>query len=139
MGSKRRQPEPKDGGWSDPQAPGSSGASLGDLLRAQGFQASTSDEPAAPTTRVAEEPGEWLKNKLVLQHERKGRKGKTVTRLLNTGLEGPGLEELTRELRRALGCGAHVEESCVVLQGDLRKRAKAWLAKRGAKRVVIGG
>ena len=41
-------------------------------------------------------------------------------------------------MKKALGCGATVEDGSVVLLGDLAERARDWLAARGAKRIVPG-
>jgi translation initiation factor 1 len=68
--------------------------------------------------------------------EKKGRRGKTVTRI--AGLPQRDLNALAVEMKKALGCGAMVEESEVVLQGSLVERAAAWLSKQGAKQVVKG-
>jgi len=68
--------------------------------------------------------------------ERKGRGGKTVTVIAQLQLEQAGLEQVAGDLRRALGCGARVEGAEVVVQGDVRDRARAWLTERGVQRVV---
>ncbi len=75
--------------------------------------------------------------KVVVKKERKGHGGKTVT--LVAGIAPAFLDELCGELKRALGCGARVEDGCVVLQGELVERAVALLEKKGARRVVRGG
>lgn len=74
--------------------------------------------------------------RIVLRRERKGRGGKTVT--VVTGLPRGSLDDLAREMRRALGCGASVEDGAIILLGDLAERARTWLAGRGARRVVLG-
>lgn len=74
--------------------------------------------------------------KLVLQREKKGRGGKTVTRV--RGLPATELERWAKDMKRALGCGASVEDGEVVLLGDLVTRAADWLEARGASRVVRG-
>ena len=74
--------------------------------------------------------------KLVLRRERKGRGGKTVT--VVDGLPSADLVGFARDLKKALGCGATVEDGSVVLLGDLAERARDWLAARGAKRIVLG-
>ncbi|MCA9575618.1 MAG: translation initiation factor [Sandaracinaceae bacterium] len=74
--------------------------------------------------------------KLVLQREKKGRGGKTVTRV--RGLPPDELPRWAGDLKRALGCGATVEGDDVVLLGDLVGRAADWLTARGAKQVVRG-
>ena len=76
--------------------------------------------------------------KVVLRRQRKGRGGRTVT--LVEGLDGfseEHLEELASEMRKALGTGATLEGENVVLQGDLRERAKLWLEERGVKKIVL--
>lgn len=80
--------------------------------------------------------------KLVLRRERSGRHGKTVTVL--SGLPAAQAEPVAVALRRALGCGGSTEAGerpgalHVVLQGDVRERATAWLSGRGARGVVRG-
>lgn len=78
--------------------------------------------------------------KVVLRRERKGRGGKTVT--LIEGLEGfdaPSLDELARQARKSLGCGAAVEEGIIVVQGDQRDRLETWLQSQGVKKIVHSG
>jgi translation initiation factor 1 len=75
--------------------------------------------------------------KLVLQREKKGRAGKTVTRL--RGLASP--EERVRwakRLKKELGCGATIEGEDVILLGDVGVRAKTGLEAGGFRRVVLG-
>ncbi|HCP07445.1 MAG TPA: translation initiation factor [Synergistaceae bacterium] len=78
--------------------------------------------------------------KIVLRVQRKGRGGKTVT-VLSTpggGLVPASLEPLAKDIRKALGCGARVEDGTVVIQGDNSERAEKWLLQRGARQVVRG-
>lgn len=63
--------------------------------------------------------------------ERKGRGGKTVT--LVEGLDELADDErdaLARDLRKALGTGAKVEDGAIVVQGDVGERIKAWWSSR---------
>ena len=83
--------------------------------------------PAAPT---------WGSAKIVLSRERKGRGGKTATRV--RGLPETRLEELATKMKKALGCGATVEEADVILLGDVVERAAKWLRDEGAPRVIEG-
>lgn len=96
--------------------------------------------PAGPPVEAAGEsaPGDPLAGKLVLNRERKGRGGKTVTLLRGVALEGEALAGFARELRQALGTGGTVEGDAIVLAGDQAERAAAWLRARGAARLVIG-
>lgn len=77
-------------------------------------------------------------NKLVVAKSRKGRGGKTVTAIRGVVGTADQLEELARELKKALGVGASVEDGEVLVQGEQEKRVAAWLEAHGAKRVVIG-
>ena len=73
---------------------------------------------------------------LVVRREKKGRGGKTVTRI--SGLGDQDLPALARDLKRALGCGATVEEGDVLVQGAQVERAAAWLEQRFGRTVVRG-
>lgn len=96
---------------------------------------------AAPEPAGAEEPksapsGDALvfAPKVVVRREKKGRGGKTVTRI--AGIAAEHREPLAGRMKRALGCGAVVEGEDVVLLGALVDRAADWLEGEGAKRVV---
>lgn len=100
---------------------------LGDLLREHGLlgsdggsKAKPREAPKAAPPAEAGAPDLSRAGKIVLRVQRKGRGGKTVT-LLSTpggGLSPPALEPLAKDLRKALGCGARVEDGSVVIQGD---------------------
>lgn len=94
--------------------------------------------PAPTETKVAAAPAAptWGGGKIVLSRERKGRAGKTATRV--RGLPEARLDELATRMKKALGCGATVEEGDVVLLGDVVERAAKWLREDGAPRVVEG-
>ena len=93
------------------------------------------DAPA-PTPQPAKARKRFLE-KVVVRKERKGHGGKTVTVI--AGIAPGALDELCGELKRALGCGARVEDGAVVLQGELVERAVAFLEGKGAARVIRGG
>ena len=100
-------------------------------------KANGGEPEAAPPSADAAEPARDLGSfgqKIVLQREKKGRKGKTVTRV--RGLPEP--ERWQTEFKKRLGCGATLEDGELVLLGDLAERAAELLAALGAKRVVIG-
>ncbi len=117
---------------------------LGDLLRESGLSGeadSWTDIPAAKPERPAGSvslPDFNRVGKIVLRVQRKGRGGKTVTILSGSGLGANEMEPLAKALRKGLGCGARVEESAIVLQGDVSERAERWLRDRGAKQIVGG-
>jgi len=122
-----------------PPPPTGSTGTLGDLLRRQGV--AVAETPATSAAAPAEKPAAvdfGGAAKIVIRRERKGRGGKTATVVEGLKLPPSGLERIMRELKRALGCGASVEDGTIVVQGDLAERIAPWLEARGAKRVVIG-
>jgi translation initiation factor 1 len=98
--------------------------------------------PPGPAPRPDEKPSaqtvlqKALRQKVVVRMERAGRGGRTITRVSGVVLPEAAMEDFVRDLKKALGCGASLEEGDVILQGDLRDRAEAHLAKLGAARVV---
>ena len=111
--------------------------SLGSLFANAGFSESApAAESAAETPSV--DLGDGLHNlrKAVLRMERKGRGGKTVTVVSQLSVDDAQLKHIAQELRRALGVGARVEGSDIVLQGDVRERARTWLLAKGVRRVA---
>ena len=66
-----------------------------------------------------------LRQKVVVRMERAGRGGRTITRVSGVVLPGPALDDFVRSLKKALGCGASVEDGHIILQGDLVDRAAA--------------
>lgn len=90
--------------------------------------------PAAPSPPAARKPA--FAGKLVVQREKKGRGGKTVTRV--RGLAPSSLDALATQMKKALGCGATIEDGDLVLLGSLVERAAAWLRAQGAERVIEG-
>jgi translation initiation factor 1 len=74
----------------------------------------------------------------VVRLERKGRAGKEATVIEKLGLAPAALATWSLDLKRALGCGGGVEDDAVVLQGDQRDRAAAWLEQRGVRKVIRG-
>ena len=66
-----------------------------------------------------------------LRMEKKGRGGKIVTVVDGLPRNSEFLKELSQELKRACGTGGAVLDGGVELQGDLRDRVRAVLAKKG--------
>jgi translation initiation factor 1 (eIF-1/SUI1) len=74
-----------------------------------------------------------------LHRESSGRGGRTVTALsLKPSPDAKLAGEIAKAMRRGLGCGAHVEDPKIILQGDIQERAGQWLLRQGVKRVVMG-
>lgn len=57
--------------------------------------------------------------------------GKSVTVIDGLPENGPFLEALARELKKACGTGGHAVPGAVELQGDQRERLRERLARRG--------
>lgn len=89
--------------------------------------------PDAPATSTGLESC----GKLAVSEEKKGRAGKTVTRI--RGLSKASNEEFASAIKSALGCGATWEGDDLVLLGGLADRARDYLERAGARRVVVSG
>lgn len=103
---------------------------LGELPPGEAVAAAPAPEPASVTSLAH--------GKLVLRREKKGRGGKTATVIEGLSLPEPALQDMAQQLRRHLGCGAHVEGSTIVLSGAQTDRVRDWLSAQGATRIVIG-
>jgi translation initiation factor 1 len=66
-----------------------------------------------------------------LRVEKSGRGGKTVTVVYDLPNNQAFLKDLASELKRACGAGGAVVENAVEIQGDLRDRIRAALARKG--------
>jgi len=76
--------------------------------------------------------------RVTVRRERAGRGGKAVTLAEGPGLSGHPLEKLAKELAKALGTGARVEGTSIVVQGDQPERLAAALEERGFANVTRG-
>lgn len=100
----------------------------------------TAAEPdiATAVRETATRASSPYRNTIVVQREKQGRGGKTVTVIRGIDSDGDQLEATARELRHTFGCGGHVSDGHVVLAGNQAPRVAAWLKERGARRVIIG-
>jgi translation initiation factor 1 len=73
----------------------------------------------------------------VVRLERKGRAGKEATVVEKLALPPEALAAWADALKRSLGCGGGVEDDAIVLQGDQRGRARAFLEGRGVRKVTV--
>lgn len=105
-------------------------------------QAKPAREPKTPERRAPKTPRARAARgsgpRLVVQREKKGRAGKVVTRIsgLTPQLGDPAT--LTRDLKRALGCGATLDGKDILLQGSLTDRVATWLRTKLDVDVTIG-
>ena len=102
--------------------------------RATPTAASAAVSPAAPSST----PARPFAGKVVVSRSRKGRGGRTVTVVAGVRGNAAALEEICRELKKSLGCGASVEGETIVVSGDLIARVKVWLEAAGATKVIVG-
>ncbi len=86
-------------------------------------------EPPAPANPAFDE-------KVIVSRSKKGRGGKVVTTI--AGVHANMRETYAQELRKALGCGATVEDALIIVQGDQAPRVRAFLEGKGARRVIVG-
>jgi translation initiation factor 1 (eIF-1/SUI1) len=115
---------------------------------AAGRDAGPGDDGAADKAPLksggAPSPSDFLNflktaERATLHRESSGRGGRTVTAIsLKPGPDARLAGEIARAMRRGLGCGSHVEDLKIILQGDIRERAGQWLLRQGIKRVVMG-
>ena len=101
-----------------------------------GFEASKETKMASPPKPSAPLNIDLAtQERLYLQVQRKGRGGKTVTLLGGVKASPAALKQLARALSRALGTGARIEGTEIVIQGDARDRAFDWLSRQGARQI----
>ncbi len=91
-------------------------------------------KPANAPVKRAVPVAPWKPDKVRLRLESAGRSGKVVTRI--SGLPPENLEPIAARLRKALGCGANVQENDVLLLGNLTERASQWLDHAGDLRTI---
>ena len=109
-------------------------SSLGDLLRAKGFEELEQPEP------VVDDPGPakvTFDPKVVLRRERKGRGGKTVTTVRGVNGDPQAVKDLVKTLKRQLGCGGRVDGELLVFQGDCGEALARCLNDCGAGQIRI--
>lgn len=88
--------------------------------------------PAATTPAAGKGPA-----RAVVRMERKGRGGKEVTIIDKLELAPAAREQWLKALKQSLGTGGVLEGEDLVLQGDHRDRAAAWLEARGVRKVTV--
>ncbi|MDR1020937.1 MAG: hypothetical protein LBL73_09270 [Synergistaceae bacterium] len=115
--------------------------SIGDAVGKPVIQPAPSDCAAKGDTPEPAGYGKLLASatQATLHRETAGRGGRAVVMV---GVKPEPDEQtalaLAKAMRKGLGCGAHVEGRKVVLHGDIKERAAAWLSKAGVRKVVMG-
>ncbi len=71
--------------------------------------------------------------KAIIQMERKGRGGKTVTVIRGLVLTPGAMKALSKELKAACGSGGTVKDDTIEIQGDHRERVSTHLKSLGFK------
>lgn len=76
-------------------------------------------------------------SKVVVQREKKGRAGKTVTRV--SGLPKERLDDIAQQIKPALGCAASHDGDDLIVHGLLVERTALWLEGEGVRNIVVSG
>jgi translation initiation factor 1 len=106
-------------------------------LRTAG-ESSPVPEPTPPDQAEVARGDAPQAGKILVRREKKGRGGKTVTRVAGLGLDEKELADLARDIKRALGCGASAEGGDLLLQGAQTERAADWLRAELGRSVTLG-
>ncbi|MAB85438.1 MAG: translation initiation factor [Cryomorphaceae bacterium] len=80
-----------------------------------------------------------LKGIVDIYFEKKGRAGKMVTLLDFSGIEGDGLIELSKKIKKSCGVGGSLKKYILLLQGDVRSNCEKMLNDLGLNTKRIGG
>ena len=74
-----------------------------------------------------------------IRREKKGRKGKTVTVIMELQLTPADMKALGKQLKKKCGTGGAVKEGTIEIQGDHREKVATELQKMGYKTKFVGG
>ncbi len=74
-----------------------------------------------------------------IQHQKSGRKGKSVCVIAGLDLDDKTLKLLAAELKKKCGCGGAIKEGCIEIQGDKRSELKQILEVKGFIVKYCGG
>ncbi len=98
-------------------------------------------EQAVPADEPVDGPPAVLPALLHVSRDRKSRKGKVVTLVegFDADLHADIGEAVARSLKALCGVGGGWKEGVILLQGDHRDRAAAWLTEHGYRTKHKGG
>lgn len=74
-----------------------------------------------------------------IRHEKKGRRGKTVTVIMNLQLTPDDMKALGKTLKQKCGTGGAIKDGNIEIQGEHRDKVAAELKKMGYKTKFVGG
>lgn len=74
-----------------------------------------------------------------IRREKKGRRGKTVTVIMDLQLTPEDMKALGKQLKKKCGTGGAVKDGTIEIQGDHREKVAAELQKMGYKTKFAGG
>ena len=94
-------------------------------------------ETATEVDKIASPLEQQGKQRLDIILDRKGRKGKTATIVTGFVLNDEALASIAADLKRHCGVGGSSRDGEILLQGDQRERALAWLTAKGYKARTI--
>lgn len=77
------------------------------------------------------------KQRLDIVLDRKGRKGKTATIVTGFVADDAAVEQVASQLKRHCGVGGSSRGGEILLQGDRREQARAWLVAHGLNARII--
>lgn len=74
-----------------------------------------------------------------IRREKKGRKGKTVTVIMELQLTPADMKALGKQLKKKCGTGGAVKDGNIEIQGDHREKVADELRKMGYETKFVGG
>lgn len=77
--------------------------------------------------------------RIYVSHDRKMRKGKTVTLVEGFIGRAEDLDELSKQLKAKCGVGGSAKDGCILLQGEHRDKVKLALEAKGYQVKLKGG
>lgn len=83
--------------------------------------------------------GPYLKDKIRVYLEKKGRSGKTVSLIKGLSLSVEELEKLCKSLKSSCGVGGKTEGTEIMIQGDQRKKIMEFFKRLGYKDIIDAG
>jgi len=105
----------------------------------QGRMCPDCSSPVAQCRCKAAEAISYTDGIVRLMLDRKGRKGKGVTLIEGTGLEGKALKDLAKKLKAKCATGGAIKDGVIEIQGDQRDIVEPLLVAAGFKVKRAGG